>query len=147
MVRDMQIKVLVAGPLIMTVFALTIFSARCDDTPGVPAGSSCETSKSAFRAAKKGAEKAKATIDIIDLCGLEKHQKLSAFDAAFGTSFDLTREKKIPKGTHGTAVLYFDPQQDSKNEAVAAAYTGWYLAIQYSPNGLVVDYVITNTDK
>lgn len=104
-------------------------------------------SKSAFRAAKKGAEKAKAAIDIIDSCGLEKYQKLSAFDAAFGASFDFTREKKIPRGAHGTVVLHFDPKRDSKNDAVAAAYTGWYLAIQYSPNGLVVDYVITNTDK
>ncbi|MBW8851677.1 MAG: hypothetical protein JF600_12905 [Xanthomonadales bacterium] len=145
MARDMQISKSKAS-LLWAIFTLTSFSARCEDAVPLTTRGSCETSKAAFKSARKGADKAKASIDIIDSCGLGNYQKLTDFDEAFGTSFDLNR-KNLPKGSFNTSVLYFDPQKDSADDSVAADNSGWYLAIKYSSNGLVINYVITNAHK
>lgn len=137
-----QIKVLFTA----SFFVLSIFSFGCEYAMAATKVDRCNASKLAFRNAKKGGDKAKASIDIIDSCGLGNYQKLTAFDEAFGTSFDLNR-KKLPKGSFNTSVLYFDPQKDSVDDSVAADNSGWFLAIKYSSNGLVINYVITNAHK
>ena len=106
----------------------------------------CKGAKAAFKSAKNGREKAKLSIDIIDSCGLGGYARLAEFDAAFGTSFDSGR-RKLPKGALDTVVLFFDPQKSSADDSMASAYTGWYLSIKYSSNGLVLDYMISSAHK
>ena len=109
-------------------------------------GDDCKESKAKYRNAKAGRDKAKASIDIIDYCGLGGYVRLADFNQAFGTSFDSSRGK-LPKGSLDTVVLYFDPQKNSADDSTASEYVGWYLSIKYHSSGLVVDYIISNKHK
>ena len=103
-----------------------------------------EELKRLYWAAKTEYERRAVCLQAIDQGTIYRGGPVSSLDAIFGTHF----ASSLPgAGESKYAKVEFVPFVPSRDESFAAGKFGWYLSIEYSTTGKIVNYYLSNLHK
>jgi hypothetical protein len=105
---------------------------------------SVEQLKRRYDIAKTEFERRDVCLQAIDQGVIYRGGPVSAVDAIFGTHF----ASKLPEaGESNYGSVDFIPFVASPDNSTAAGHFGWYLFVEYSTSGKIVNYYLTNLHK
>ena len=106
--------------------------------------------KQKYSRAKTEMDRLKVCIEAINKKVICEGCKVQDLDAVFATSYSKMDKSRLGLDSLYRGAVHFNPVDLSKSNretGTASSYRGWFLGFQYTPDGRIYKYYLTNLSK